>query len=118
MMITSMRSRRSIVLLFHLSRPQSLYHACTPFRLKPAHAAGWRRPCCCARLHDTLPLFKAFGHTLKSHFTVGMLRAAFSSCHHDAGWTMGQADARLNLIAVLATGSAGNKVFSIAIAFQ
>ena len=71
-----------------------------------------------ARNAAALDGLQAFRHALKGHLAVRALRTPLSSRDRNAARTMNQAHARLNLIAMLATGSTGNKKFNLANALQ
>lgn len=71
-----------------------------------------------ARNAAALDCLQALCHALKSHLAVRVLRTPLGGRDRNAARTMDQAHARLNLIAMLPAGSAGNKKLSLAIALQ
>jgi|SRR5581483_7192916 len=84
----------------------------TAFTAGPAWSGGH------ARNVATLARPQALSHALKGHLAVRMLRTPLGGRDRETAGTMGQAHARLHFVAMLPSGSAGNKKFDLAIALQ
>src|SRR5579875_17799 len=88
------------------------------FCLQAAFTTGFRRVCGIARRNDALTLLQTLRHTLESGLSISPPGTSFGSSDADACWSMQQAHACLDLVAMLTTGAARNEKFLVTVAFQ
>lgn len=108
------------MLIIGMNRGRSLQfgQGCAALGQQAALAAGSAGTSGHARNAAALDCLQAFCHTFKRHLAVRVLRTPLGGCDRQAARTMDQAHPRLNFIAMLPSGSAGNKKFNLAIALQ